>query len=86
MMTNPAKTVIYTGVTSDLGQRTYNHSQGKGSAFTRKYNCKILVYAQWFDDIRTAIDEEKRIKGGSRKKKIKLIEECNPKWLDLWEM
>ena len=86
MMTNPAKTVIYTGVTNDLARRSYEHEQGGGGAFTRKYNCKILVYAEWFDDIRDAINEEKRIKAGSRKKKIALIEENNPKWLSLWDL
>ena len=54
-------------------------------SFTAKYNCKKLVYYNWFDTIMEAIAEEKRIKGGSRKKKEILINNMNPEWNDLYE-
>jgi putative endonuclease len=50
-----------------------------------KYDCKILVYYELFDDMISAISREKQIKGGSRNKKLKLIESMNPKWEDLYE-
>jgi len=85
IMTNANNTVLYTGVTSDLVQRVQQH---KGSvyetSFTAKYNVYKLVYYNSFSSIEDAIAEEKRIKGGSRKKKIDLIESINPLWEDLW--
>ena len=86
IMTNNHHTVLYTGVTSNLANRIEQHINGipKGS-FTSKYNCSKLVYYSGFPYIASAIAEEKRIKGGSRKSKIKLIEGMNPEWKDLWE-
>jgi len=86
MMTNEARSVIYTGVTSDLARRAEEHATGRGSAFTKKYKATILVYAEWHDRIGDAITAEKQIKAGSRKKKVALIEENNPKWLSLWDL
>lgn len=88
IMSNHYNTVLYTGVTGDLDRRVCEHKNGKGSAFTQKYKCHKLVYFNQTESIDSAIEEEKRIKGGSRKAKEALIESSNPCWLDLsldWE-
>jgi len=74
---------LYTGVTSDLPGRIAEHLSGKGSAFTNKYNVKLLVWFDTFADIETAIIHEKRIKRWRRDWKISLIERLNPRWEDL---
>ena len=85
IMTNKRHTVLYTGVTSDLIARVQLHIQKfYPSSFTAKYNVNKLVYYCSFSTIEEAIAEEKRIKGGSRKKKIELIESINLFWEDLW--
>ena len=79
-------TTLYVGVTSTLGARVAQHKEKLYSdSFTSKYNCKKIVWYKWFDNITEAIAEEKRIKGGSRKKKEILIDSMNPKWNDLYE-
>ena len=84
ILTNKNNTVLYTGVTSDLQRRLYEHREGHHiNAFTKKYNCTKLVYFEGFSMIIDAIYREKQIKGGSRAKKIALIESINPKWDDL---
>jgi len=86
IMTNIHHQVLYTGVTSDLVKRIQEHKTGKyQGSFTSKYNVDKLVYFESFPTIEEAIAEEKRIKGGNRLKKIKLIESKNPDWRDLWE-
>jgi len=85
IMTNKTHCVLYTGVTSDLRKRVYQHKEGSVPGFTRKYNVKTLVYFDTFDDIRDAIAREKQIKKGSRQKKIDLINAMNPEWRDLSE-
>ena len=82
-MTNPSKTVIYTGVTNDLRKRVRQHKDKKGCAFTKRYNINMLVYYESFSNIHHAIAAEKKIKAGSRAKKITLIESNNPTWKDL---
>ena len=82
IMTNRSKT-LYTGVTSELAGRVYQHKDGTGSAFTSKYKINRLVYYKEFSDITDAIAREKQIKGWVRKKKINLIESTNPTWDDL---
>ncbi len=83
IITNHYNNVLYTGVTSDLERRMYQYKTGEGSAFSKKYKCDKLVYFDETDDIAIAIEYEKKIKAGSRKKKIELIEKDNPQWLDL---
>ena len=83
IMTNKWNTVLYTGVTNNLLRRISEHKNKKASSFTSKYNCMKLVYFAETNDIADAIAGEKRIKAGSRKKKIELIESMNPKWEDL---
>lgn len=76
---------LYTGVTSNLPKRVYEHKHGVMNGFTSEYKCASLVYYAVFENMEAAITEEKRIKGGSRKKKLSLIETANPDWRDLYE-
>ena len=85
MMTNAHNTVIYTGVTNDLARRVYEHKNGLGGIFTKKYNVIKLVYFEVTDNVQAALAREKQIKGGSRKKKIDLIESINAEWEDLYD-
>ncbi len=85
IMTNKRNTVLYTGVTSNLIKRVYEHKEKLVEGFTKKYNIEKLVYYEVFDDITNAIMREKQIKAGSRKKKIELIESMNKDWKDLYE-
>jgi putative endonuclease len=84
LMTNNANTVIYTGVTNNLQKRIFEHKEKLVEGFTKKYNIVKLVYFEQFDDIKNAIEREKQIKGGSRKKKINLIKSINPEFKDLY--
>ena len=86
IMTNAHKTVLYTGVTNNLPRRVYEHKNhlDKGS-FTDQYNCEFLVYYDYTTDVDSAIAREKQIKGWKREKKIRLIENINPTWNDLYE-
>jgi putative endonuclease len=84
ILTNKNNTVLYTGVTSNLRQRLWQHQHGiHEKAFTKQYNVTKLVYYKEFDRIETAILREKQIKGGSRQKKLELINRFNPEWKDL---
>lgn len=86
IMSCPDKTTLYVGVTSDLFNRVIQHKEKfYPASFTAKYNCSLLVYYKWFEGIEEAIAEEKRIKSGSRKKKIQLIEALNEGWKDLFD-
>jgi len=85
IMTNPRNTVLYTGVTGDLKRRVWEHKTKAVPGFTARYNVVKLVYFEVFDDPEEAILREKRIKGGSRAKKIALINSFNPQWRDLYE-
>ena len=75
---------IYTGVTSNLANRIYQQKNHIMQGFSAKYNYNILVYIEYFDDMQRAIAKEKIIKGGSRKRKLALIEKNNPNWDDLY--
>jgi putative endonuclease len=83
-MTNKINTVLYTGVTSDLKKRIWEHKERIVKGFTEKYNIDKLVYFEIFNDPENAILREKQIKAGSRNKKIKLIKEINSEWKDLY--
>jgi len=77
---------LYVGVTSNLASRVYEHKHKiHPHSFTSKYNCVILVFHKFYETITQAIEEEKRIKGGSRRKKEELINMMNPEWKDLYE-
>ena len=84
IMTNQHNTVLYTGVTGNLYERVLQHKNGKGGKFTSKYHVIKLVYYEWYEDVYLALNREKAIKGGSRQRKIDLINEINPDWLDLF--
>ena len=85
MLTNAHKNLLYTGVTNDLVRRIYEHKHhlDKGS-YTDRYNIEYLVYFESTSDVNAAIEREKQIKAGSRKKKIALIESLNSDWEDLY--
>jgi putative endonuclease len=75
---------LYTGVTSDLLGRVWQHKNYVHEGFTKKYNVTTLVCYETFDEMSYAIEREKQIKAGSRKKKLALIEAMNPDWRDLY--
>ena len=84
IMTNKSCTVLYTGVTSNICKRFLEHKNKMNpKSFTSRYNINKLVFYQYFDDIRDAIEYEYLIKKKKRINKIKLIEEMNPNWIDL---
>jgi putative endonuclease len=83
IMTNPTLTVLYTGVTSRLQQRVYEHQAKLVPGFTSRYNVTILVYYEACPDAQSAIAREKQIKAGSRQRKLDLIDSINPTWRDL---
>jgi len=74
---------IYIGVTNDLGRRVWQHKNGLGGEFTKRYSVTKLVWFEEFARIDDAISSEKALKGKTRAKKIALIEEHNPRWNDL---
>ena len=76
---------LYTGVTSNLAQRVFQHREGSAEGFTKRYGCKSLVFYEHYPDMIGAISREKQIKGGSRKAKLAQIEAINPNWNDLYE-
>jgi putative endonuclease len=85
IMTNQYNTVLYTGVTNNLKRRVWQHKEGFGSIFTSKYRVTKLVYYEVYENVNLAISREKQIKGGSRQKKLDLINGFNPDWRDLDE-
>ncbi len=85
ILTNKGNTVLYTGVTNDLQRRVYEHRKKLIEGFTKKYRIYKLVYFEETESIGAAIQRERQIKGGSRQKKLNLIEATNPQWRDLYE-
>ena len=86
IMSSLNNSTLYTGVTSNLPARVAEHKEKiYPNSFSSRYNCIKLVYYRWFDTIVEAINVEKRIKGGSRRKKEILINVMNPAWRDLYE-
>src|SRR5215831_10382342 len=86
IMSSVNRSTLYVGVTSNLASRVNQHkSRVHPNSFTAKYNCIDLVYYKFFETINMAIAEEKRIKGGSRKRKEELINNINPGWKDLYD-
>ena len=82
IITNPDKTVLYTGVTNDIQRRLFEHHQNKGiwKSFAGRYFCYNLIWYEHFSDINHAIAREKEIKGWRREKKEALIANTNPNW------
>ena len=84
IMTNKRNGTLYTGVTSNLAQRIWQHKEGSSGGFTRKYGLKTLVWYEAHATMEAAIAREKQIKSGSRRKKLVLVEAMNPRWRDLY--
>jgi putative endonuclease len=76
--------VLYIGVTNNLLRRVYEHKQNLVEGFTRTYNVHKLVYFEQTDDIHAAIQREKQLKKWKREWKMRIIEEFNPEWKDLY--
>ncbi|MFN3314643.1 MAG: GIY-YIG nuclease family protein [Hyphomonas sp.] len=76
---------LYTGVTSDLVGRVWQHKHDVFAGFARKYGCKTLVWFEMHDEIDAAIRKEKQVKRWHRAWKLRLIETVNPDWRDLWD-
>lgn len=85
IMTNQRNGTLYTGITSNLVKRVYEHRNGLIDGFTKKYGCKILVFFEIHETMESAIVREKQIKLYTRKKKLQLIEMMNSHWLDLYD-
>ena len=85
ILTNKENGTLYTGVTNNLPRRIYEHKNKLVDGFTKKYSLDKLVYYEHFESVEAAILREKQIKGGSRKKKLELINSFNKEWKDLYE-
>jgi putative endonuclease len=85
IVTNKPHGILYTGVTAHLPERTGQHRSKSGSKFARKYNAARLVYAEAHETILDAIAREKAIKAWPRLWKLRLIQEQNPEWRDLFD-
>lgn len=85
IMANKQNGTLYTGLTSDLSKRAWQHREGQVEGFTKRYGCKRLVWFEQHATMENAILREKQIKGGNRKAKLALIETGNPMWRDLFE-
>ena len=84
MLASQRNGTIYTGVTSDLVQRVWQHKNNLVSGFTKQYQVHDLVWYELHSDMLSAISREKQIKEWRRKWKIHLIEKSNPHWDDLY--
>jgi len=85
IMTNKINTVLYTGVTSDLKKRIWEHKEKVIDGFTKNYNINKLIFFEIYNDPENAILREKQIKAGPRTKKVELIIRINPEWKDLYD-
>jgi len=83
IMTNKASTVLYTGFSGNLPERVMQHKSKVVESFTKRYSVNRLVYYEVTDDVDGAMERERQIKAGSRKKKMDLIDAFNPTWRDL---
>ena len=84
ILASPNNNALYTGVTGDLIKRIYAHKLKTADGFTRRYNITKLVYYEVTNDVHVALERDKQIKAGSRRKKDALINSMNPKWEDLY--
>ncbi len=84
IMASARNGTIYVGVTSDLVARVWQHREGKTHGFTGQHGCKLLVWYELYATMYDGIAREKQLKGGSRKRKLALIETMNPLWRDLF--
>ena len=84
IVTNQQNGTLYTGVTSNLIKRAYEHKNSLVDGFTKRHGCKKLVFYEIHETMESAILREKQIKKYTRKKKLKLIEAVNLQWADLY--
>jgi putative endonuclease len=84
IMASQPNGTLYIGVTSNLPQRVFQHREGPTPGFTSRYGCKTLVYYELYEEMDAAIAREKALKGGSRRKKLLMINRFNPEWRDLY--
>ena len=85
IITNQRNGTLYTGVTSNLIKRIFEHKESSIKGFSKKYGCKLLVFYELHETMESAILKEKQIKNFALKKKLQLIESINPDWKDLYE-
>ncbi len=85
IMTNRANGTLYTGVTADISRRVWEHREGLVKGFTRRYGLKRLVYSEFYESIREAIQRERNMKHWPRAWMVRLILDVNPEWRDLYE-
>ena len=85
IVANKRNGTLYTGVTSDLPKRAFEHREGLIKGFSVRYRCKMLVWYEPHETMVDAIAREKQVKAGSRARKLALIEEMNPDWSDLYD-
>ena len=85
IMTNRPNGTLYVGVTADIARRAWQHREGLADGFTKRYGLKRLVYVEWHDEIKRAIQREKSIKRWPHAWKVNLILTHNPQWDDLYE-
>ena len=85
MMSRGRNGPLYLGVTNNVARRAFEHREGVLESFTKRYGLVRLVWAEWHDDIRTAIQREKTMKHWPRAWKVRLIHQMNPDWDDLYE-
>jgi putative endonuclease len=85
LMSNRKNGILYCGVTNDIARRAYEHRVGIYRGFTKRYGLKRLVWYSSFEDIRDAITYESAIKHWARARKVRLIQDMNPDWDDLYE-
>jgi putative endonuclease len=85
IVTNRRDGVLYIGVTSDIQRRAYEHRSGLIEGFSKRYGLKRLVWYETFDDIRTAMQQEKTMKHWPRAWKVRLVNTHNPDWTDLYD-
>jgi len=85
ILANKRNGTLYVGVTSDMMKRGWKHRQGVEEGFTRKYGVQMLVHYEVCENMLSAISREKQLKKWNRAWKLRLIEERNPAWRDLWQ-
>jgi len=85
IMTNRPNRTLYTGVTSDIGRRAYEHREGLIEGFTKRYGLKRLVTMERFESITDAIQRESNMKHWPRAWKVRLVLQANPGWCHLFE-
>ena len=84
LLASPRNGTLYTGVTSDLVKRVYEHKHDLADGFTKRYGVKMLVWYELTTDIASAIHREKQIKKWNRLWKLRLVDQSNPEWRDLY--